>query len=161
MAGWPAPRAVRPWARRVCGPSPAPPAPRPRVPGAAARPRARLPTGGGATRRRRGCAGGGPRPPPLRAQGPISRGARSPSLLLLCLPGASQQASEPPVFGRRDPGRAAVEQGRDRRARRALEEGAHELRERGPARILGPHRGEVDVAWAVVLAREQAALDHD
>ncbi len=44
---------------------------------------------------------------------------------------------------------------------RAVEERAHELLQRRPAGVLGLHRREVHEAGAVVLAREQAAIDHD
>ena len=68
---------------------------------------------------------------------------------------------QPPVFVVGERLGRHVEERRHRRAGRIVEERPHQLLQRRPARLFRLRRRKVRIARAVVLAAEEAALDHD
>ena len=78
-----------------------------------------------------------------------------------CGAGAVEQRAKAAVLVGRQRRPGHVEEGRGGGAGRIVEEGPHESAQRRLAGILLPHGREIDEARTVVLAGEQAALDHD
>src|SRR5215211_4975689 len=89
------------------------------------------------------------------------RRERQDSLLISLFASAVEKAAEAPVLRWRQGRGCHIEQRRDRGARRIVEKRSDQLLEGGAAGLLGLGGWEVNEPRPIVLARQQAALDHD